>query len=167
MKILHLFVALVLSLSIQAFGHSHNAKEESYTYDPFFLDVMTSQNLNELKLLKLAVRNALNVKIKNFSSKHISLLQKENQKMKLWRQGRYPEAPKISSPDIHLSELSKLKGKKFDEIFLKSLNDELDKSLDLSKRGAQENFETDIKAFAAKLYKLQENRKKEAVKLKN
>lgn len=169
MKKLHLFSTLLLCLSFLAVGHTHkdNAKEESYTYDPFFLDVMTSQNNNELKLLKLAGRNALSNKIKNFSSKNITLLQKENQKMKLWRTGKYPEAPEISSPDINLSELATMKGKKFDEKFLRSFAEEIDKSLDLSKRGAQENFETDIKDFAENIHKLQDSRKKEAFKLKN
>lgn len=167
MKKLHLFSTLILCFSLHALGHDHNAKEESYTYDPFFLDVMTSQNSNELKLLKLAERNALSKQIKNFSLKNITLLQKENQKMSLWRKGKYPEAPRISSPDINLSELSKVKGKEFDEKFIKTFSEEIDKSIDLSKRGAQENFETDIKDFAEKLYKLQEGRKKEAIKLKN
>lgn len=157
-----LYITLLLLTCHLAMAHKHHEKEESYTYDPFFLDVMTSQNTNEIKLLKLAERASRVQKIKQFAIKSVSLLQKENLTMKKWRAGRYPKAPLISSPDIHLASLSKLKGKEFDTKFLLLLTDELNKSLELSKRASLENFETDIKAFALKLQNLQVHRQKNA-----
>jgi uncharacterized protein (DUF305 family) len=158
MKILSTLLVLIFSLS--SLAHRANEKEVSYTYDPFYLDVMSAQNENEVKLLKLGLRTSRQSKIKNFSSKNIKHLEKENHQMKLWRKSRYGEAPEISSPEINLSKLADMKGKEFDREFLSRLKDELQKSLALSKRAVQENFEEDIKAFSQSTLFAQEQRLK-------
>ena len=131
-------------------GHSHaqNAIEETYTYDPFFLDVMSMHFEQEMRLATLGMQKTKNVTILNFSQKVMAIEAQDLEKIKAWREELYKKVPKVEKDKFDLSELENAKEKDFDKKFIERFKQLTSKGMEISKMGAEQNFEPAIKTYA-------------------
>lgn len=159
MKIILLTLFLLIACSPekkieQDHGHSHdeNAIEESYTYDPFFLDVMKMHFEHEMKLAKLGMERTKDVKILNFTQLLLVNQAKDVTKIIQWREEMYKKVPAVEEDKFNLDDLKKLKGAEFDKKFLARFKEMTVKGIEISRMGMEQNFEPAIKSYAQEVH---------------
>lgn len=157
-----IILLLLLFISCQAekktehdHGHDHaaNGMEESYTYDPFFLDVIRYQFENEIALAKLGMSRSHDPKILEFSKSILDQANADLVQIKKWREDQYKVVPMVTPDEFSLKKLEDAKPADFEKMYLEELKKLTLNGQEIARMGAEQNFEPPIKAYAEKLQK--------------
>jgi len=151
-----LVILLPLYLFAQPHSHSHTHSpdqiEKSYTYDPFFLDVMTNHMKKENEYLKLGTQ-ATNKKLKDFIVSTQKLNEGSIKKMQSWRTSMYKEVEKVRPDKFDLNSLKNATTKDFNKKMTETLKILFEEGIEIANNGKEQNFETPIKKFSEDLQK--------------
>jgi uncharacterized protein (DUF305 family) len=139
-----------------AHGHDHaaNGMEESYTYDPFFLDVIRFQFENEIALAKLGLSRSHEPKTLEMSKQILDKANTDLVQIKKWREGQYKVVPVVTPDEFSLKKLEAAKPSDFEKMYLEELKALTLNGQEITRMGAEQNFEPEIKAYAEKLQKV-------------
>ena len=101
-----------------------------------------------MRLATLGMQKTKNVTILNFSQKVMAIEAQDLEKIKAWREELYKKVPQVEKDKFDLSELENAKEKDFDKKFIERFKQLTSKGMEISKMGAEQNFEPAIKTYA-------------------
>jgi uncharacterized protein (DUF305 family) len=133
--------------------HAEHGLEESYTYDPFFLDVIRFQFENEIKLAQLGLSQSHHPATLEISKQILEMAQSDLVQIKKWREDQYKMVPVVTPDEFSLKKLELSKPSDFEKLYLEQLKALTLNGQEIARMGAEQNFEPPIKAYAEKLQK--------------
>lgn len=133
--------------------HADHGIEESYTYDPFFLDVIRFQFENEIALAQLGMSRSHDPKLLGLSKQILDQAKKNLLQIKKWREGQYKVVPEVTPDEFSLKKLKSATRGEFEKMYLEELKALTLKGQEIAHMGVEQNFEPHIKAYAEGLHK--------------
>lgn len=151
---------LILLFPFYLFSHTHSPdhRENSYTYDPFFLDVLTNHMKKEKEYFSLAKSRSKNKKLNDLVVKSLRSNDKAIKKMQDWKTTMYKEVEKMEQEKFDLKPLKDAKSSEFEKKMSEKLKELFAEGKQIATRGQEENFEQPIKAFAGEMTKIYSER---------
>ena len=136
-----------------AHTHGENEIEKSYTYDPFFIDVLSNHMKEENDFFDIGLSKSKNKKLINLIKAEKSYNQKSLTRMQGWRDSMYKEVEHVVAEKYDVTELKKAEGSEFEKKLSEKLKALSKKGKEISMNGEEQNFETPIKAFSVEAVK--------------
>jgi len=171
--ILPLIAAFTIITAASGFGHNPGGKPDPMNasleklkgaeFEQSFLQQMIQHHRSGIEMAKLASTQTTRTELRDFASKMIANQQQEIDKMSGWLKSWYNASPKEVANEAadkemktHMSMFSGKKDADFDKAFLEMMPKHHHAGVEMAEQAEQKATHSELKEFAAKLAKDQE-----------
>ena len=171
--ILPLIAAFTIITAASGFGHNPGGKPDPMNasleklkgaeFEQSFLQQMIQHHRSGIEMAKLASAQTTRTELRDFASKMIANQQQEIDKMSGWLKSWYNASPKEVANEAadkemktHMSMFSGKKDADFDKAFLEMMPKHHHAGVEMAEQAEQKATHSELKEFAAKLAKDQE-----------
>jgi len=172
-SILPFIAACTIITAASAFGHNPGGKPDPMNaaleklkgadFEQSFLQQMIQHHRSGIEMAKLASAQTTRTELRDFASKMIANQQQEIDEMSGWLKSWYNASPKEIANEaadkemkMHMSMFSGKKDADFDKAFLEMMPKHHHAGVEMAEQAEQKATHSELKEFAAKLAKDQE-----------
>ena len=173
-RIVQLFAALTLLAAAVAFAHNPNGKADPMNaslealkgaeFEQSFLQQMIQHHRSGIEMAKLVSDHTKRPELQQFAQKMSGAQQQEIDQMTKWLNDWFKASPKEVANEaadkemkMHMSMLSEKKDADFDKAFLEMMPKHHHAAVEMAEQAGKKASHPELKEFAAKLAKDQQN----------